>query len=192
MIIGLTGGIGSGKSTVAARFKELGVPVFIADEHARTIMEEDQQVVMAVKDVLGEEVYKNGKPDRALIASRVFSDKDLLNKLNAIIHPAVARRFQQWYSRQNAPYVIYEAAILFEHGGHHKCDKVILVTAPQEVRVNRVVKRDGSSREEVLRRMANQWPEEQKIPLADYVIENIDLAETLRIVKKIHGFYVKN
>ncbi|WP_224490732.1 dephospho-CoA kinase [Robertkochia flava] len=192
MIVGLTGGIGSGKSTVAAMFGELGVPVFIADLEARKLLEEDESVKEKVRDLLGDSAFVDNLPDRRYIASVVFDNKTLLDALNAIIHPAVAQRFQLWYSRQQSPYVIYEAAILFEHGGQAKCDQVILVTAPKEIRISRVIKRDGVSRQEVLARMENQWPEEQKIPLADYVIENIDLEETLRIVKKIHCFYVKN
>lgn len=192
MIIGLTGGIGSGKSTVAGMFGQLGVPVFIADLEARKIMEEDPEVKEAIRDLLGPQAYKEGLPDRPYIASLVFNNKELLEKLNAIIHPAVGRKFQAWYKKQEAPYVIYEAAILFEHGGDKKCDKVILVTAPREIRISRVIKRDGVSRDEVLERMANQWAEDRKIPLADYVIENIEMAETLRIVEKIHQLYVKN
>ena len=191
MIIGLTGGIGSGKSTVAAMFRDLGVPVFIADREAGILMEQDEGVRDQVKGLLGEASYLDGFPNRKYIASRVFADKELLDRLNRIIHPAVAARFEAWYREQDAPYVIYEAAILFEHGGEAKCDKVILVTAPEEVRISRVINRDQVTREEVLARMANQWPEARKIPLADYVIENIDLAETLRIVEKIHRLYVK-
>jgi dephospho-CoA kinase len=192
MIVGLTGGIGSGKSTVAGMFRDLGVPVFIADEQARYLMEEDAGVINAIKALLGAESYKQGKPDRAYIASRVFHDSALLAGLNAIVHPAVAKRFAEWYKTQQAPYVIYEAAILFEHGGHEKCDRVILVTAPREVRISRVIARDKISREEVLSRMQHQWPEDRKIPLADYVIENIEMGETLRIVEKLHQLYVKN
>ncbi|THD68044.1 dephospho-CoA kinase [Robertkochia marina] len=192
MIIGLTGGIGSGKSTVAKMFADLGVPVFIADLEGRKLLEEDEAVIKAVKDLFGPSAYEDGKPNRPYIASVVFSDPEKLRQLNAVIHPAVAARFKEWLSRKHAPYVIYEAAILFEHGGHKNCDAVIMVTAPKEMRISRVVQRDRVKREEVLQRMDNQWPEEKKIPLADIVVENIDLDETLRIVEKIHQLYVKN
>lgn len=191
MIVGLTGGIGSGKSTVAEMFKDLGIPVFIADEEAKALLAADPEVVSEVTALLGPEAYKDGHPDRAWIAGRVFAEKELLNKLNAIIHPAVAARFAAWYKAQEAPYVIYEAAILFEHGGHKKCDRVILVTAPEDIRLKRVVKRDRTASETVKARMAHQWPDEQKIPMADIVIENINLTETLKIVKKIHKLFVK-
>ncbi|MBL7473668.1 dephospho-CoA kinase [Robertkochia sediminum] len=192
MIVGLTGGIGSGKSTVAGMFRDLGVPVFIADQEAKSIMDHDQEVKEAICALLGKEAYHDDGPDRAYIASVVFKDREMLDKLNGIIHPAVHKRFDTWYKAQKAPYVIYEAAILFEQGGNEKCDKVILVTAPREIRISRVTKRDRASREQVLERMNNQWPDEKKIPLADIVIENIELEETLRIVKNIHQLYVKN
>lgn len=192
MIVGLTGGIGSGKSTVAGMFRDLDVPIFIADQEAKAIMDQDREVREAICSLLGKEAYTDDGPDRAYIASVVFKDRELLEKLNGIIHPAVHKRFEKWYRAQEAPYVIYEAAILFEQGGNDKCDKVILVTAPKEIRISRVTKRDRSSREQVLERMHNQWPDEKKIPLADIVIENIELEETLRIVKNIHQLYVKN
>lgn len=192
MIVGLTGGIGSGKSTVAGMFRDLGVPVFIADKEAKVIMEEDEGVKTAICKLLGDEAYGEFGPDRAYIASLVFKDPGLLQELNGIIHPAVHEKFDKWYREQRAPYVIYEAAILFEQGGADRCDKVVLVTAPKEIRISRVTKRDRIGRDQVIERMNNQWPDEKKIPLADIVIENIELEETLRIVEKIHQLYVKN
>ncbi len=186
MRIGLTGGIGSGKSTVARFFEALGVPVYHADPRARDLMEQQPDLIHGIRNLLGPQAYATERLDRAYIASRVFADPELLQQLNSLVHPAVRNDFQQWVAAQESPYVIQEAAILFENGGYQNFDRMILVTAPQEERIQRVISRDGSSRDAVLKRMENQWPDERKVPLADYVIFNVELEETAGRVSAIH------
>lgn len=185
--VGLTGGIGSGKSTVAAFFEELGVPVYHADPRAKTLMETQAGLGRAIRRLLGEGAYdEKGALNRAYIASKVFRDPQLLAALNALVHPEVRKDFESWASRQDAPYVVQEAAVLFESGGYRNFDRMILVTAPREERIRRVMQRDAASRAEVLNRMKNQWPDQQKISLSDYVIVNLDRLETARRVSGIH------
>ena len=185
-IIGLTGGIGSGKSTIAMLFKALGVPVYIADIEAKKILASSKVVRAKVISLLGTSAYSNEMPNRAYIAQKVFNDPVLLDGLNAIVHPEVTASFKRWVQKQDAPYCVKEAAILFENGGFTHCDATILVTAPREVRVQRVLSRDAITLADVNARMENQWEDQKKIPLANYVIENIDLTSTKNQVQKIH------
>lgn len=187
-VVGLTGGIGSGKTTVANFFKDHGVPIYIADDEAKKLMTDD-----AVKDeiiaLLGDESYgPSGKPDRKYIASQVFENEELLKKLNQIIHPRVGEHFAQWLEKQDAAYVLYEAAILFETQKYQELDYTILVTAPKQVRIARLKKRDNSSESQIRARMENQWPDSRKKKLADFVIENRDLIRTKAQVSKFHSF----
>jgi len=191
LIVGLTGGIGSGKTTVGKLFAELGVPVYNSDREARRLMEESGKVREAIKALLGEQAYRGNSPDRAYIAGKVFGNTDLLELLNAIVHPAVKADFKNWVGQQQNPYLIQEAAILFENGSYHEFDKIVLVRAPREERIRRIGERDGSSREEIEVRMAHQWDDARKIALADYVIENLDLENTRFEVEKIHRHLMK-
>ncbi len=186
-VVGLTGGIGSGKSTVAKMFAKLEVPIYIADDEAKKLMHEDEEVKNQIVALLGEDSYVDNQLNRNYIADLVFNDKKLLEKLNAIVHPAVANHFLSWKNKQESNYVIKEAAILFENGGYKKCDYTILVTAPEEIRINRVIKRDHTTKSKVLERLKNQWTDVQKIPLADFVIKNTDLEKTWLQVNKIHN-----
>ncbi len=190
-IVGLTGGIGSGKTTVAGFFKELDVPVYIADEAGKRLMETSARVKASIIELLGSKAYKGRLPDRKYIASRVFTSPQKLEDLNRIIHPAVARDFEQWMATQTFPYIIYEAAILFETGGYKKCDAVILVTAPMEKRIERLQDRDQSSLEEIEARMLHQWSDEQKRKLANFEIINSDLSFTKERVKNLHEILLK-
>ncbi len=184
-IIGLTGGIGSGKSTVARMFMAYGIPVYIADDEAKKIMESDE-IIKQVISTFGKDIISNGKINRVKLADIVFNDTEKLTQLNKIVHPAVQKHFTDWLKiRETIPFVIKEAAILFETGGHKQCDKVITVVAPQQVRIERVVARDNSDQESVLKRMNNQWSDEKKILLSDFVIENIDLEKTKEQVDEI-------
>ncbi|MDY8138260.1 dephospho-CoA kinase [Aquimarina sp. 2201CG5-10] len=185
-VVGLTGGIGSGKSTIAALFKKLGVSVYIADKEAKELMNENVELKEQIVALLGKKAYHNKKLNRAYIADKVFNDSSLLEQLNAIVHPAVAKSFNDWKNKQQGQYVIKEAAILFENEGYKKCDYTILVSAPEEIRIARVLKRDGVTRDQVLSRIGNQWDDKQKIPLADFVINNLDLEEAENQVLKIH------
>ncbi len=186
MIVGLTGGIGSGKSTVATMFKDLGVPIYVADDEAKKLMQHSEAIRKDIIGLLGNAAYHNSVPNREFIAAKVFKNPKLLQQLNNIIHPAVRAHFLQWYKAQKAPYVIQEAAILFESGGYKNCDVIILVTAPVDERISRVLQRDKTTEEEVLNRINNQWPDDKKIPLADFVINNITLKNTKEQVETIH------
>ncbi|TRZ41081.1 dephospho-CoA kinase [Robertkochia solimangrovi] len=191
MIVGLTGGIGSGKSTVAEMFSKLGIPVYIADKEAKNLMETDPELRAGIIAAFGKASYKGNIPDRQFLAGQVFGDEKRLAELNALIHPAVRKHFISWVDEQTAPYVIYETAILFEHGGDNLCDKVITVTAPREVRISRVITRDQISRDAVEARMKHQLPEKSKILRSDFVIENLELSETKAMVDAVHRFLIK-
>ena len=191
-VLGLTGGIGSGKTTVAKIFMELGVPVYIADDQAKKLMHSDVQVQKEIISLFGKEAYDNGKLNRSFLAQQVFADKELLEKLNAIVHPAVGKNFEEWKKNQTAPYVVYEAAILFEKGGYKKCSKNLLITAPRKVRLQRIISRDQATPAEVEARMNNQWSDKKKTLLADFIIENKDLEQTRREVRKIHQIMLES
>lgn len=186
-IIGLTGGIGSGKTTVSGMFAELGVPVYNSDLEAKRLMQTSTSLRKKISALLGDEAYKGKSLQRPYIAGKVFKDADLLKKLNAIVHPAVKKHFRKWVARQDFPYVIQEAAILFENGSYTAFDSMILVTAPEEIRIGRIQERDGSTRESILERIGHQWKDDRKAALADYVIENTDLALTRNQVAVIHA-----
>lgn len=185
--IGLTGGIGSGKTTVAKMFQEYGVPVYIADDEAKSLMHNSRVIRNELQELLGDEVYKEGKLDRVYMADKIFNNKALLKRVNEIVHPRVEAHFQAWKKEQTGPYCIKEAAILFENDGYKRCDKTILVVANEEERVKRVMNRDGVKREKVIERMKNQWSDTIKIPLADYIIKNEELSQTKEEVKKLHS-----
>ena len=184
--IGLTGGMGSGKTTVARMFAELGIPVYNSDREARRLMETSPAIRKGIITLLGEQAYQGAVPDRAYIASRVFRDAALLARLNSLIHPEVGKDFEHWLSAQEAPYAIQEAAILFENGRHKDFDAMILITAPRSERIRRVQQRDGSTREAVEGRMSHQWEDSRKAALADFVIRNTDLERTRNEVGRIH------
>lgn len=186
MVVGLTGGIGSGKSTVARLFKELGVPVYMADEEARRLMEENGMIREKIIQCFGPLAYHDGTPNRKFLASVVFNDPEKLQQLSAIIHPAVHRDFTAWYQLQKAPYVLKEAAILFETGSYRQCDRIITVTAPLRVRIKRVMERDGVTKEMVLARMSHQWNDKKKITHSHFVIKNKSLAQLKKQVETLH------
>lgn len=186
MIIGLTGGIGSGKSTVAKMFEALDVPVYDSDIEAKSLMVSSIDLKERIIDLLGTNAYKGKKLNKTHIANKVFNEPELLLKLNQIVHPAVKNHFFNWTESQSGPYVIQESALIFENNSYHKYDEVILVTAPKEQRIQRVMDRDGTSREKVLERISNQLEDAEKVKKADYVIENIVLDDTRNSVHEIH------
>ena len=170
--VGITGGIGSGKTTVCKILSVFNIPVYYADARAKELYDEDIELKEKVIELLGKSVYTKDGLNRAEVAGKVFNDKILLQKLNAIVHPAVERDFQKWSKNfSDAGFVVKEAAILFENGGYKKMDYNVLITAPEQLRIQRVMKRDGVSSELVKERINNQWPDEEKIPLADFVIK---------------------
>ncbi|MDX5319857.1 MAG: dephospho-CoA kinase, partial [Bacteroidota bacterium] len=171
--IGITGGIGSGKSTVCEIFKQLNIPVYSADDRAKRLMVENQELVHAIKNLFGEEAYDaNGALNRSYIAERAFSDASLLEKLNQLVHPAVAKDFLNWAQEQSAPYVIKEAALMFESGSFRDLDYVVTVSAPKALRIRRTMQRDGSSKAQVEARMNKQWTEAMRKASADFIIRN--------------------
>lgn len=187
MIVGLTGGIGSGKTTVAKMFHELGVSIYIADIEAKKLMHTFEIIKKELIETFGEETYINGELNRSYLSNIVFNNPEELQKINAIIHPRVSEHFKNWYhERSEEKYVIKEVAILFENGSYRKCDKIITVVAPIEERFRRIMHRDNTTREAIQSRMNNQWSDEKKIPLSDYVIHNTTLTEAREQVVKIH------
>jgi dephospho-CoA kinase len=186
MIVGLTGGIGSGKSTVAKMFAELGIPVYDSDMEAKELMVTSNEVKTAITRLLGEEAYDNHGLNRSYIANKVFKDPALLEKLNAIVHPAVRKHFLDWVEKQESPYVIQETALIFENDAQDKYDYTILVTAPVETRIQRVIDRDNVEGQAVVDRMKNQLDDEQKVDLANFSLKNLELDKTKRKVKELH------
>ena len=185
-IIGLTGGIGSGKSTVASYIASKGIPVYIADDEAKKIMELPE-VILEVQQLFDENVLlENKQLNRTKIAEIVFKNPRKLQELNAIIHPKVKQHFINWLKQyEDYPFIVKEVAILFETGGDASCDKIILVTAPEEVRIKRVMQRDKTERINVKNRIKNQLSDKEKKAKSDFVIENIDMNNTMKQVDKV-------
>lgn len=191
--VGVTGGIGSGKSVVCRIFSILGIPVFEADTEARRIIDHDPEIRKALSQLLGREVFPEpGVTDRKKMAHAIFNNQEILNEVNAIVHPAVRQRFKEWWLSQETPYVVQEAAILFESGASGLMDLNILITAPDEVKAARIVKRDGFSIQQVRERMDNQWPDARKLPLADFVIHNDGHQFLIEQVMDIHQKILKH
>lgn len=186
--IGLTGNMGSGKTTVSKVFEILGIPVFYADDEAKKVMITDQVLINAIKSAFGEISYfADGTLNRKHIAAIVFNNDSELKKLNSLVHPAVFRAFDEWVKKiDDVPYVLKEAALLFESDSYKFCDYTIMVQAPLETRIKRVMQRDGLSLEEVERRNSNQFPEEKKTQLADYIVKNDDTQLVIPQVLELH------
>lgn len=189
--IGLTGGIGSGKTTVAKVFETLGIPVYYADDKARYLMNTNPELKTSLVQHFGNEVYKDGKLDRKYLASVVFNNKEKLELLNSLIHPVTISDAEDWMNKQTSPYTIKEAALLFESGAAEKLDYIIGVYAPQHIRVKRVMDRDNLPVEEVMKRISRQIDEEMKMKLCNFVIINNDqqlvIPQVLELHKKFAG-----
>lgn len=184
-IIGLTGGIGTGKTMVAKYFKSLGIPVYIADDEARKLMTSDN-IINTLSNEFGKEILENGILNREKLAQLVFNNPKKLQKLNSIVHPEVKKHYDNWIEKhKNYPFVVKEAAILFESGSYKYCDTIITVTAPLETRLQRVMKRDKTDRESILKRIENQWTDEQRIAKSNYVIHNLSVESTKKQVNEI-------
>ena len=185
-IVGLTGGIGSGKSTVANYIASKGIPVYIADEEAKKIMERDD-VKQKIQNLFTESILNSDNTlDRKKIAEFVFNNPEKLKELNTIVHPEVQLHFKNWVKEHESfPYIIKEVAILFETGGNKQCDKVILITAPEELRIERAMKRDNLTKKDILARINNQLPDSKKKELSDFVVENTDLNNTFLKIDEI-------
>lgn len=191
ILVGLTGGIGSGKTTVANLFAEIGIPTYIADSEAKALMNRSKIIKRKLIALFGEDAYSEQKLNRPFIAQAIFNDKNLLKAMNSIVHPKVASHFKKWAEKQKTDYVLKETAILFEHGGEKNCDYTILVTAPEPVRIQRVMERDGRTKDQVIAIIKNQMPEEEKREMANYVIENTDLQSTKNQVLTVHKQLLK-
>ena len=192
IVVGLTGGIGSGKTTVAKFFMEFGVPVYIADVEAKRLMNTSLRIKKKLIELFGEEAYEEKTLNRAFIASQIFNNSDLLAKMNAIVHPEVAKDFKKWLKMQKSDYVIKEAAIIFEHNKQSEYDYVITVTASMENRLKRLIERDNTTKNKIMDIVNNQMPDEEKIKKSDFVIVNDDLSETQKSVFKTHKKILQN
>ena len=190
--VGITGGIGSGKSLVCEVFERLGVPVFYADQQAKWLYDHDQQVRQQLIRHFGPEIYDEQGLKRSLLASKIFNDPEALKKVNQIVHPPVREKFLQWCrSYQHLPYVLEEAAILFESGAHEGLDYTILVYAPEEIRIQRVMERDQVSQQEVKQRMRHQKADEDKMDQADFVLYNDGSQMLIPQILNIHRSFIR-
>jgi len=185
--IGITGGIGSGKSTVSKVFALLKVPIYNADNRAKYLLNNDTEVVLKVKQVFGNDIYLNQELDRIKMAAQFFEQPFLLEQLNKIVHPAVFKDFDNWCNEhQQEPYVLKEAALIFETIIHQKLDAVMMVSSPENLRIERVMNRDSINKEQVLARIKNQMSEEEKLNRADYIIYNDELQLVIPQVVQLH------
>lgn len=189
--IGLTGGIGSGKSTVAAIFGVLGIPVYHADAAAKRMMQEDPELKRGITEAFGPQAYSNGMLDRAWLSAHVFSDPLNISRINALVHPATIRDALEWMKRQKSPYALKEAALVFESGSEKDLDYVIGVSAPEEIRIRRVMQRDGVTREKVLDRIRHQMDDDEKIRRCDFVILNDDRTMLIPQVLELHARFLE-
>jgi dephospho-CoA kinase len=191
--IGITGGIGSGKTTVCKVFELLGIPVFYADHVAKSIMQTDLQLKNEILIAFGPQSYSiDGLLNRSYISSIVFKDEAQLNKLNSIVHPAVFRAFDQWIANHSgAPYILKEAALLFESESYKMCDLSILVISPEDIRIRRVIARDHISKDEIMLRMKRQFTDEQKMKLADHMIINDESRLLIPQILSLHQQFLK-
>ena len=185
MVVGLTGGIGSGKTTIAKLLELKGIPVYDSDKRAKYLMHNSTEIRTALKLEFGDEVYSEEVLNREYLAKIVFGNKDKLKTLNSIVHPVVAKDFQDWIAEQDTEIVVKEAAILFESGAYKTCDVNVTVHTDVEERIERVQKRDGVTREQVLSRINNQWTDEQRNEKSDIIIKNNDVDPTEVNVKKL-------
>ena len=190
--VGITGGIGSGKTTVCRIFATLGWPVFEADMEARKLMDTHYAIQKKLKAWFGTDIYLPSRDlNRKKLAEIIFNDENWLKKVNELVHPLVRQRFTDWCASQHATHIIHEAAILFESGFYTMMDKTVLVVASEEDRIKRIARRDGIITEDIKQRMANQWKDEQKIPLADYILYNNDtdliIPQVISLDKKLRA-----
>ncbi|MCU0462235.1 MAG: dephospho-CoA kinase [Bacteroidales bacterium] len=186
MKLGITGGIGSGKTSVCRVFNILGIPVFSADPEAQRIMNSDKSVISGINEIAGKDLYADGTLNRMELASIIFNDPDVLKKVNSLVHPVVFEDFIRWTEEQKSPYVIMEAAILFESGASNLVDRVATVYAPVEERIARVTRRNRLTREQVMDRIRNQMDDEMRMKMSDYVINNSENDMIIPVILKIH------
>jgi len=191
IIVGITGGIGSGKTTIAKYLNALGVPLYVADDEAKAIMNRSKVIRRKLTAIFGDNAYIDNKLNRTFLAEKIFEDKSLLAKMNAIVHPKVASHFKLWLKKQKAPYVLKEAAIIFENGLQDNYDYIITVVADKDLRIERLLKRDNSNKEKIVAIINNQWPDSKKVEQSDFVITNNNLNCALLEAEKIHQKILK-
>lgn len=189
--VGITGGIGSGKTIICKLLELQNVPVFYADQQAKAVLQSDSQVIEQIKAQFGTDIYaKDGMLNRSRLASIVFNDEEHLKKLNSLVHPAVFQAFDKWLALQQAPYVVKEAALLFESGSYQNCDLTVLVKSPRALRISRIIKRDAITEAEVLKRMNKQWSDEEKEKLSHFIINNDEQQLLIPRVLKLHADFL--
>ncbi len=190
MVVGITGGIGSGKSTVVKMFSQFeDIAIYIADDEAKKLMNSSNEIKSKLISEFGSDTYKNNTLNRSYLANIVFNNKEKLATLNAIVHPVVNKHLQDFIKyNSNKKYILYENAILFENGSNAFCDKIITVVTPEDIRIQRVIKRDDSTIDAVKNRIKNQWPQNKKALQSHYIIENVTLSNTEVQVLKIHNY----
>lgn len=191
VVVGLTGGIGSGKTTIAVWFKSLGIPVYVADDEAKALMNRSKVIKRELTQLFGDSAYKDGELNRPFLASKIFTDKSLLSKMNAIVHPKVALNFEKWLSKQEAAYVIKEAAVIFENNLEDQYDYIITVVADEALRIERVLNRDNTNKDKIKAIIKNQLSDEVKIEKSDFVITNNDLQVAKKQALDIHEEILK-
>lgn len=191
IIVGLTGGIGSGKTTILKCFESFGVPVYIADNEAKALMNRSKVIRRKLIALFGNNAYVDDKLNRPYLSSRIFGDKTLLSKMNAIVHPKVASHFKNWLKKQESSYVIKEAAIIFENNLENQYDYIITVIADENLRLQRVMKRDNTSKEKIQAIMNNQLSDAEKVEKSDFVIKNNDLEAAKKQASTIHSAILK-
>jgi dephospho-CoA kinase len=186
VIVGLTGGIGSGKTTISKCFESFNIPVYIADDEAKSLMNRSKVIKRKLVQLFGESAYKDGVLNRHFIASKIFTDKTLLLKMNAIVHPKVASHFKGWLKKRDAPYIVKEAAIIFEYKLESQYDYIITVIADEDLRIKRVMKRDDASKDKIKSIIKNQLSDADKIKKSDFVIINNDLDLAKKAASEVH------
>ena len=185
--IGLTGNIGSGKTIIASCFEVLNIPVFNADNEAKLLMNKDVNLKQSLIAEFGKEVFLNNELNRKYLSKLAFNDDLVLKRLNALVHPVVQEAFEKWSIQQSGAYIIKEAAILFESNTYQSLDAIICISCPEEIRLIRILNRDDLSEKEVRQRMSNQWAEEKKISLSDYVIKNDNTCLVMPQILGVHS-----
>ncbi|MBO6880141.1 dephospho-CoA kinase [Winogradskyella sp.] len=191
IVVGLTGGIGSGKTTIGKEFQSFGIPVYIADEEAKALMNRSKVIKRKLIQLFGKSAYKDDILNRPYLASKIFNDKQLLVKMNAIVHPKVASHFKRWLKKQESPYVIKEAAIIFENNMENQYDYIITVVADEDLRIERVMHRDNASEEKIKAIIENQLTDDEKVEKSDFVIVNNDLNVAKQQATEIHESILK-
>lgn len=190
-VLGLTGGIGSGKTTVSKMFSELDVPVYNADYEAKKLMQNSQGLKVEIINLLGDKAYKNNILNKTFISKKIFKDVSLLKKINSIVHPAVIDHYKNWFSAQDSVYVVKEVAILFEINSQKNFDFILTITAPKPLRIQRIIKRDKKSIEDIEAIMSSQFPVYKQLNNSDFVIHNNAINETRKKVYDIHNEIIK-